>query len=89
MTPEVPQSIPDTLLPLYEATTAHTAVSLAMKMLQLASAEEQANLLNNHMFIRLVESALDGLDSCRKEHLDTLIDSIFPQNQVLAHQNLD
>jgi len=59
-----------------------------MKMLQSASTEEQANLLNNHMFLRLVESALDGLDSCREEHLDTLIGSVLPQNQVLAYQNL-
>lgn len=89
MTPEAPQSIPDTLLPLYEATTAHSALAIAMKMLQSASVEEQANLLNNHMFLTIVKSAQDGLDECHRQHYEALIDSLFPQNQILVHQNLD
>lgn len=89
MTPEAPQSIPDTLLPLYEASTAHEAFSLAIKMLQSASTEEQANLLNNRMFLAIVKSALDGLDECRKQHYEALIDCFYPENQILAHQNLD
>ena len=89
MTSEAPQSIPDTLLPLYEAMTAHSALALAMNMLQSASMEEQANLINNHMFLTIVKSALDGLDERRKRHYEALIDSLFPENQILAHQTLD
>lgn len=86
---EVLQSIPDTLLPLYEASTAHKAFSLAIKMLQSAPAEKQANLLSDHAFLAIIKSALDGLDACRKQEYEALIDSLFPQNQILAHQNLD
>lgn len=85
---EVLQSIPDTLLPLYEARTAHSAIALAIKMLQSASPVEQTNLLNDQVFLAIIKSALDGLDACRKQEYEALIDSLFPQNQILAHQNL-
>ena len=86
---EVFQSIPDTLRPLYKARTAHAAIAVVIEMLRTASGEGQVILLNNKpIFCQGVKSALDGLDSCREEHLQAIVSSVLPQNRVLAHQNL-
>lgn len=77
-------SIPEHLLPLYESATAHEAVKRAIAVLSESTAEEQRGLLSNDAFIRIVNSALYGLDGCYKEHFSSIIDAVKPGNQELA-----
>lgn len=73
--------IPETLIPLYTAKTAHESFEAGLQIIKQADAVTQLSLLRNPAFVRIMQSAIDGLDQCQKVHLESLSAALNPDNQ--------
>lgn len=73
--------IPEELIPLYTAKTAHESFEVGLRMIQQADAATQLALLKDPAFVRIMQSAIDGLDQCQKIHFESLSDALRPGNQ--------
>jgi len=82
----VPLEIPDNLQPLFEAKSAHEAISATTSLLRISLIDDQVKLLRDPIFRNIVESALMGLDECRRDHAIEIIASFAKQHQALAHK---
>ena len=73
--------IPEEILPLYTAKTAHESFDMGLAMLRQADSEAQLKLLTNPSFVRIMQSAINGLDQCQKTHMESLVDVLDSNNQ--------
>ncbi|EKD53504.1 MAG: hypothetical protein ACD_61C00026G0001 [uncultured bacterium] len=73
--------IPEEILPLYNAKTAHESFDMGLAMLRQADSEAQLKLLTNPSFVRIMQSAINGLDQCQKTHMESLVDVLDSNNQ--------
>ena len=78
--------IPQELIPLFEAKTAHESLSAAISLIKGSSQDKQVTLLRNTIFQKAVLNALQGLDECNKDHSQTIIDSFATKNREEALQ---
>lgn len=75
------KGIPEDILPLYNAKTAHESFDMGLAMLKQANSESQLKLLTNPSFVRIMQNAINGLDQCQKTHLESLVDVLDSNNQ--------
>ena len=75
------KGISEDILPLYTAKTAHESFGIGLTMLKQASSEDQLKLLTDSSFVRIMQSALNGLDQCQKTHMESLVNVLDSNNQ--------